>query len=250
MFQDLLKNPVILAICTALAFIPIVLYMWFFLKKDPEPKRLIIKTFLFGCLSVVPLAIMQYFFSKHPEYDVYSLIKGGIPIKEFMWIAMYLFVGATEEYVKHWVVVLCDGRDKGFRRIVDGIELSIIAALGFSFVEHIVYFISIYNREGWEGFLVPFIFRSILTTLAHASFSGIFGYYYGKSHFMKSAWHRDRMILRGLISAMTLHAIYNTFLEFNIVWAIVPLLMVELGFILYELQLGKNKIIHYGRDEA
>lgn len=249
MLDSFLSNPSIIGLCALLASIPVAIYMWVFLKEDPEPKRLVIKTFIAGCCSVIPLLAMQYFFAQYADYDIYNLIKTNIKHVGLMWIVFYLFVGFTEEYLKHLVVVFSDDKDKAFRRVVDGIELSIVAALGFSFVEHIFYFVTIYNRGGWEELLVPFIFRSILTTLAHASFSGIYGYYYGRSHFMRSAWHRERSVLRGLISAMLLHGIFNTLLEFNMVWAITPLLFIESMFIFYELKLKKNQSIHQGRDE-
>lgn len=249
MLSQLFHNPTVLLMCALLAAIPVGVYMWVFLKEDPEPKRLIVKTFIFGCFSVLPIAIMQYIFSVYSQFDVYSLIKDNVKHIGLMWILMYLFVGATEEYFKHWVVVLADDTDKDFRTVDDGIELSIIAALGFAFIEHIVYFTMIYHRGGWEELLVPFIFRSILTTLAHAAFSGIYGYYYGKSHFMKSEWHREKTLLRGLLSAMILHGIFNTLLEFNMVYLIVPLLAGEVMFIMYELKQNQNKKIHQGQDE-
>ena len=250
MWSQIFADPGVLGICAVLASMPIIAYMWFFLKKDPEPKKLVIRMFMLGCFSVIPLGLMQYLFSVYTDFDVYSLIRAHIPHTGLMWITMYLFIGFTEEYLKHLAVVIGVGTSRKFRRVVDGIEFSIIAALGFSFIEHIVYLISIYNRGGWDGLIVPFIFRSILTTLAHACFSGIYGYYYGKAHFMKSGLDRNKTVARGLISAMLLHGAFNTFLEYNIVWAIVPLLMVELSFILYELKLKRNKLVHQGRDEG
>jgi len=239
----LLSNPKAVMLCTVLAMIPAAVYMWYFLKKDPEPKRVVIKTFVFGCLSVIPLAIIQYFMTTHPEFDVYDLISSNFSNLYYIHIATFMFVGLTEEYAKHWVVKVADDKDKSFRKISDGIELSIIAALGFAFIEHIVYFVGIYSSEGFESLIIPFVFRSIFTTLAHCTFSGIYGYYYGKSHFLKSRIKRDLTVIRGLISAMVLHAIFNFVLEINLVIMIVPLLMLELAFILYELKQKRNSEI-------
>lgn len=248
LIQELIAHPEIFVVLAFMAAIPVGLYMWFFLKNDPQPNRLVIKTFLFGCLSVVPIALMQYLFIQFDDYNVYDLIQNSVSNTFLMWTLYYMFVGITEEYAKHWVVHVADDHDRGFRRIVDGIELSIVAALGFSFVEHIFYFFSIYQQFGWDGLMGPYIVRSIITTLAHASFSGIYGYYYGKSHFTKSLWHREKIIFRGLISAMILHAIFNTLLEFNMVWPIIPMLMLELSFILYELKSKPNRYIHMTKD--
>lgn len=229
--------------CTLLAAIPIAFYLWFFLKKDREPRHVIIKTFFFGCFSVIPLSLMQYFFANNPSFNVYDLIHSSISNTVLMWGIMYLFVGATEEFAKHLVVRIVDHKDRAFHRIVDGIEMSLIAALGFSFIEHIVYFIAIYHRGGWHELIVPFIFRSTLTTLAHATFSAIYGYYYGKSRFEPDLLKKNRIVTTGLVCAMILHGIFNTLLEFNIAWGIIPLLVLQLVFILNELRKEGNRFM-------
>jgi len=243
MLELLLRSPKILMICGVLAMIPIFVYMWYFLRQDPEPRRLVLKTFLYGCLSVVPLALLQVFMTNFEEWNIHQIIDSNISNRYLIYICTFIFVGVTEEYAKHWVVKVADDKEKKFRTIADGIELSIIAALGFAFIEHIVYFVSIYYNDGFEGLIVPFIFRSIFTTFAHISFSGIYGYYYGKSHFLKNAAKRNLMVLRGLLSAMILHAIYNFVLEINYTFLIVPLLAIEFWFIAHEFKKKENREI-------
>jgi RsiW-degrading membrane proteinase PrsW (M82 family) len=234
------EKPEVIGLSAVMAFIPVIIYMWYFLKKESEPRKIVIKTFIYGCFSVVPLMFIQYIMTQEAQYNVYDLIKENIPNIYLIHLATFMFVGLTEEYAKHWVVKVADDKDKSFRRIADGIELSIIAALGFAFIEHIVYFVQIYTQEGFSGLIVPFIFRSIFTTLAHVCFSGIYGYYYGRSHFLKSKVKKDLMVTRGLISAMVLHAIFNFVLEINLTFLIIPLLVSELGFILYEFKQSRN----------
>lgn len=252
MFESVINSiqshPKIILLCAGLAIIPAGMYMWYFLKKDPEPRKVVIKTFLYGCCSVIPLAILQYFMSEFPAYNVYDIIEKNVSNQYLIFLFTFMFVGLTEEYAKHWVVKVADDHEKAFRKIADGIELSIIAALGFAFIEHIVYFFGIYQQAGFEGLIIPFIFRSIFTTLAHASFSGIYGYYYGKSHFLKSRIKRDITIMRGLISAMVFHTIFNFVLEINMVYLIVPLLALELYFIVYELRQNRNMEILMGEE--
>ncbi len=243
LFDTFTKNPGVAFLCVLLAAIPIGFYLWFFLKKDREPRRVVIKTFAIGCFSVVPLSLMQYFFANNPSFNIYDMIHNNVSSAVLMWGLMYLFIGATEEYAKHLVVRIIDHKDRAFHRIVDGIEMSLIAALGFSFIEHIVYFIAIYNRGGWSELLVPFIFRATLTTLAHATFSAIYGYYYGRSRFQKDFVTKQRTVFQGLLIAMVLHGIFNTLLEFNIAWGIIPLLVLQLVFILNQLKKEGNKFM-------
>lgn len=89
-----------------------------------------------------------------------------------------------EECVKGFVVVKVDGNRKEFTRIIDGVECAIAVALGFSFIENIVYFVAIRNAFLDIHIVLPaLIIRAVISTAAHVMFSGIFGYYYGKARF-------------------------------------------------------------------
>jgi len=94
-----------------------------------------------------------------------------------------MIVGVIEEYMKHLSVRATD--DDKFMNIDDAIEYSIIAALGFAFIENIMYFYFIWIHQGVDALFISFIFRSIFSTFAHILFSGIYGYFYGIAHFAK-----------------------------------------------------------------
>ena len=135
-------------------------------------------------------------------------------------------------------------------RIDDAIEFCIIAALGFAFIENIMYFFYIWSYQGFESLFLSFIFRSIFSTFAHIFFSGIYGYYYGIAKFApqiyqkeaqenkhkiigklhqilhlkgSTIFHEEKM-MEGLIFAMICHAIFNSLLEFGVISFIVPLI--------------------------
>ena len=55
-----------ISIIFALAFLPGVFWLWYFYKKDkfePEPKRLIVKTFFWGMAGIIPAFIFEIPFS-------------------------------------------------------------------------------------------------------------------------------------------------------------------------------------------
>jgi len=131
------------------------------------------------------------------------------------------------------------------------VEFFIIAALGFSFIENILYFYSIWLNQGLNHLFMPFLFRSSFSTLAHLIFSGILGYYYGIAHFAtpilqeeikenRNHWTKwlhkilsirkeklfyEQHIFEGLLVSIGLHAIFNIFLEMNLTFLIVPFLL-------------------------
>lgn len=115
-----------------------------------------------------------------------------------------LMVGAVEEFAKHLVMRFSD--ENKFRNINDAIEFSILVALGFAFFENILYFVDkiwlapctpqdiasgacLFDKQANKYvheinvLLVPFLFRSVFSTMTHIIASGIFGYFYGVAYF-------------------------------------------------------------------
>lgn len=188
-----------------------------------------------------------------------------------------IMVGFYEEFSKHLVVRFSD--DNAIYSIDSAIEFSIMVGLGFAFFENIIYFIDrgwlarcidetmIANKEcvfdigrnyyvyQVGSILGMFIFRSLLSMLAHVVFSGIFGYFFGVAHFASyelkeqekkrfgtliwGALHRlfrmktkfvfhEMKIMQGLLFAMFFHGIFNFFLEHEMTYVSFP--MILLGF--------------------
>jgi len=252
--MDLLK----IIACVILASLPVAVWGYIFYKKNPEDKKILLYTFIGGCLVVFPIMLYQMAFEKELDLFLFKIEfrdmmsffgKERNPIKSALY--MYAFVGIVEEIGKHLVVKFLD--DKKLRTIDDAIELSIVSALGFAFVENIMYFISFLQSGdfAWHVFLTAVVFRSIFSTFAHILFSGIHGYFYGIAHFAskelqlhekenkhvilqimhkifhlktKTIYHEEKMT-EGLFIAVALHAGFNVFLHFNMVFIVVPYLM-------------------------
>ncbi len=198
-----------------------------------------------------------------------------------------VMVGFLEEYSKHLVVRFTD--DQAIYSISSAIEFSIIVALGFAFLENILYFVDkiwlapctpqeiatnvclldqekgVYTHQVGV-LLVPFVFRSLLSTLAHLVFSGIFGYYYGVAHFasyeLQEAqkkkwgmlfWGRIQSILKGrtrflfhevkifqgLLFAMFFHGLFNFALDQEKTFITVP--MIAVGYVFLSHLLNKTE---------
>ncbi|OGJ51980.1 hypothetical protein A2335_03065 [Candidatus Peregrinibacteria bacterium RIFOXYB2_FULL_32_7] len=253
-------------IAIILAITPIIIWGYLFYIKDPEPRRLILITFIGGMLSVIPIMFYKWTWQYIPKINIFfylnnfdhHLIQIGdlltIPISV---IFSFMFVGVIEEYMKHAVVKY--GDKKYFRNIDDSIEFSIIAALGFAFIENILYFLMIWEHQGVENLVIAFIFRSIFSTFAHILFSGIFGYYYGIANFATPIYQeeilknrhkiinflhkcihlkgetifKEEKITEGLIISMSLHAVFNIILELDFTILILPFLIIGYLFLSY-----------------
>ncbi len=249
-----------------LALIPAIVWGYLFYTKAPEPRKWIFLTFFGGMVAVFPIMLYKWSWQYFPELNIFyylnnfqhHLIKiGDIVTIPMSVIFSFMFVGIMEEYLKHLIVKITD--NKNLNNIDDAIEYSIIAALGFAFVENILYFFFIWRGQGLENLIIAFVFRSLFSTFAHILFSGIYGYYYGIAHFaspiykekigrkrpllvkifhkimhMKgSTIFQEEKITEGLLFAMGLHAIFNIILELDFTILVIPFLVIGYFYLSY-----------------
>jgi RsiW-degrading membrane proteinase PrsW (M82 family) len=214
-----------------LASVPVLIWLIIFLRHKRENRFLTLAIFLTGMLAVIPIFVFQYEISR---------IEGGLEslVSNFILATALtgLWVGFYEEVSKHWIVKWF-GR-KMFRDIDDAIILSIVAALGFAFIENVLYFHSIWGNVEIESSMRWFYvtFRSLGSMLLHIFASGIFGYYFGIAYFAKpvlvdqlsqgkkfifTKWihrvlhlksetvFREEKIFEGLLMAAAIHATFD-----------------------------------------
>lgn len=170
---------------------PGIIWVWYFYRQDrydPEPKKLIIRDFIYGILIVFPVSLIESPFSGmiSPETPLLTLLFGTIFV-----------VGFVEEGAKSYVVYKLHYNHPSFDEPVDGIIYGVTVGLGFAAFENLFYTMM-------YGYQVGLI-RAVLTNLAHASFTGIFGYYLSRAKQQNSRYH----IWFGYILVSLLHGIYD-----------------------------------------
>ncbi len=179
----------------AVAAAPAVFWLWYFYRRDryePEPKLLIIRTFLLGMLVTIPVAFLE----------------GILPVSGLM----LAVVGAPiiEELAKYLVVRRTVYPRSEFNEPMDGVVYAASAALGFATLENIVYISTAYLTSPLEDVLIIYALRALLSVPGHALFSSMWGYALGRAKF-----DPDRgtgFVVGGLLLAMLLHGIFNFFL--------------------------------------
>lgn len=256
-----------------LACIPAIIWGFIFYKKDEVYRPKAKQTFLLGMTAVVPILLYKWSWNYLPQINVFNYTNNFqmdvFDFTPYLYLPVgtllaFMFVGVIEEYMKHLVVRRAD--QGFFRNIDDAIEFSIIAALGFAFVENILYFYYIWTYQGVEILMVSFVFRAIFSTFAHILFSGIFGYYYGIAYFAEPIWseeqrqgrhkiydlfHKimhfkgDRVFARekiteGLLLAVLLHGAFNILLEMNLTFFMIPFLVFGYTFLDYLFKRKEN----------
>ncbi|MBC8294203.1 MAG: PrsW family intramembrane metalloprotease [Pelagibacterales bacterium] len=159
-------------------------------KYDKEPKSLIIKSFLFGCVAILPAIFLETIYNQ-------SLFPN---------LFLYVFFGIAliEEGVKYFFLKNYMYKKKEFNEPMDGIVYAVMISLGFATVENISY---VFKYEE-QGFFVA-ITRMFTAIPLHAVCGVILGYFVGLSKFSDD---KRPLLFKGLFLAVLTHALYNYFI--------------------------------------
>ncbi|MEK9147862.1 MAG: PrsW family glutamic-type intramembrane protease [Patescibacteria group bacterium] len=190
----------------ALAFLPPLAWLLFYLHEDrhPEPKHLILITFLAGILSALFAAALELgFFAVPPVfrglfYVIYPAFIAS-PVVLFGGIAL------IEEYLKYVAVKIAVLTRPEFDEPIDAMIYMVTAALGFAAMENVLFLIPVFEQSFLSGFQLTtqrFLGANFLHTLS----SAIVGYTLARHHF--SPW-RKHAVAVGVIIASILHTIFN-----------------------------------------
>jgi len=177
--------------------LPSFIWLLFWLREDklhPEPKKMILFSFLMGMLSV--------FFVLYIESYIKTVFSGVIMI--VLW-------ATTEEIFKFGAAYISALRTKNFDEPVDAMVYLITAALGFSALENTLFLLTpIHSSDIFDSVNTANL-RFIGASLLHILTSGTIG------AFIAFAFYKTKKIKRiylaiGVILGITLHAFFNLFI--------------------------------------
>jgi len=179
--------------------LPSIIWLLYYLRKDthPEPKRMVLKIFLYGMLAAIVAALIEIEFYK-------GLGQFNLPYFLFPILDIFIGIALVEEGLKYLVVRLGVLKNQELDEPTDLMIYMIIAALGFVALENILLLWG--QQQIYIGETIGItIIRFISATFLHALCSGTLGYFLALS-FLK---RRKRLFLLGLIIAVALHGLYN-----------------------------------------
>ncbi len=188
-------------LCFLAAVLPVLALCYYIYKKDvnPEPSKTLLRIFVCGCITTIPIIFLEVFIQKYYSLDT---------VLENFWllfINIFISVAFIEEGFK-WIVTKKLGYDiKEFDEIYDIIVYSVFASLGFACVENILYVFS----NGLGNALL----RAFTSVPGHTCFGVVMGYYFSKAKMSEISKEENKcrkyMILSFIIPTV-LHTFYNT----------------------------------------
>lgn len=183
----------LLALSLAPVIALLVLFYWLD-RFEPEPKKVVLKVFGFGVLSVIPALIAETLYSQ-----IFPAWKDPRDLPA-LFISIFICVGFVEEFVKFLVIYLGVYRSPEFDEPYDGITYTVAASLGFAALENILYVFS-------NGVSVG-ILRALLSVPGHALYGVIMGYWFGKARFADKSF-TSLYLLTGLFAAAFAHTVFD-----------------------------------------
>ncbi len=181
--------------------LPALVWLLFWLREDyrhPEPRRLLLKTFLFGMLAV----LLVIPFQKGVQAFSPTLTVGAL----FAWALL-------EELFKLGAAYFGGLHSQEDNEPLDPLIYIITAALGFVAVENTMFLIGplIGENQILESFVITGNLRFVGASLLHVVSSGVIGVYLSIS-FYKA--RRSTYIIFGFLAAILIHTAFNTLIVF------------------------------------
>lgn len=176
---------------------PVAVLLWYFDrldKKQKESRRFLWTIFLWGVFVTFIAGGVEYFL----ESNVIGFFTD--PLMQILVIS-FVFTAATEEGLKYWVVKKKVYDHPAFNEYYDGIIYAVVASLGFAALENIFYVL--------EGGIYIAVIRALLAVPAHALFGAMMGYYIGLARFEKDKQLSRKLRMKGLLTAIFFHGLYD-----------------------------------------
>ncbi|TYR82567.1 intramembrane metalloprotease PrsW [Priestia megaterium] len=165
------------------------LLSFFYLKDEyeTEPITMVLKTFIFGAVLVLPIMFIQYVLQEEHLLQspfIEAFFSTSFLEEFFKWFILYFTVYQHIEFDEHY----------------DGIVYGAAVSLGFATVENILYLFA----NGLEAA----IGRAIMPVSSHALFGVIMGYYLGKAKFSEG-YEKNKWKLFSVFVPILLHGTYD-----------------------------------------
>jgi RsiW-degrading membrane proteinase PrsW (M82 family) len=196
----------IIIIYIIFGLLPSLTWLSFYLKEDmhPEPKKMILKIFLWGALITVPVFFVQIGLT-------YLLGLTDLDTTLTSIIYWFLIIAFSEEFFKYLVFRARVFDSYHLDEPIDVMIYMVIAALGFAAVENILYLFSPIAQMSFDQTisraLMMVLIRFVGATFLHTLCSAFIGYCLAISFYKEKGKYVP--FIFGIIAAVILHGLYD-----------------------------------------
>ncbi len=188
-----------------IAVLPVILLTVYIYRQDrfqKEPVNMLIRTFLLGCVSVIPALLLESLLMA-----LYAPLFGSFPSVFESVYDGFVVAGFSEELFKLLLLSLAVWRSSHFDEYFDGIVYATFVSLGFAGVENIMY---VFGSESFGDAVATGAVRALLSVPAHFLFGVVMGYYFALAKFQPE--NRTANFVRALLFPVLLHGTFDALL--------------------------------------
>ena len=179
------------------ATLPAILILFYVYKQDkfPEPRAIVIKTFLFGCGITLAVKLLI------PAFDDYS--QKYFTGETYYFFDSFIRAAFLEELFKLFVLVFYCSRKTEFDEPMDGLVYGVAVSLGYAAYENIEYVLYAYNEPSFHLAYV----RALSAVPMHALVGVVMGFLITQSIFEEK--HNYLNLFMALSIPALIHGFYN-----------------------------------------
>jgi len=228
--------------------LPSLVWLFYYLAKDlhPEPKKMIIRIFLWGAFITIPVFFVQiglnFLLTGKTPFDngvsPYTLHLDATNLGMYLLIYWFLIISFSEEIFKYLVVKVKVVNSPNLDEPIDIMLYMVVSALGFAALENILYLIAPPGQMPFHQLmdrtLIIVFVRFIGATFLHTLCSAVIGY--GLAVSFCQAKVKYLPFILGIIVAVGLHGLYDfsiMTLDGNIRYIIPAMIILLLAFLVF-----------------
>ena len=222
------------------AILPAVVLVLYAYKQDqfPEPPRIVFKTFLFGCATVLAINLII------PILDDYN--EEYFIGETYHFFDSFIRAAFVEEFFKACVIIFYCTRKTAFDEPMDGLIYGVAASLGFAAYENISYVL--YYEKG-PSFDIAIV-RAFTAIPMHALLGIIMGFLISQSIFEKK--HNYLNLFLALLIPVGMHGLYNfsfssTLVSYQVAYFILLIFSIRTYLIFKNLKIRQKQSIIFNK---
>jgi len=202
--------PLFLAVICSTSWL---VFFYFYTPKKTTRLSFLLEALFFGIFLGIFSALIEFFlikkifflFDLSPIFFRYFQNFKQIII---VGIFSFLIVAPIEEVFKFlFLIEFFSKRKKSLDQVVDGIKIGIWFGLGFALAENYLYFYRQLFLFPSQEFFWIFLVRLIISTLAHALYGAVAGYYLVLGLFKEK--EKDFFLKKGFLTCLFFHGNFN-----------------------------------------
>ena len=189
--------PAAISTLAAAVSVPLLILVTMWLDRyEPEPRRYLLAALGWGGVGATALAF------------VIESAAGAAGASDG--VSAAIVAPFTEEFTKGlFLVFIMIWRRREVDGILDGIVYAAFVAIGFAFVENILYYQSSLDESGLGGLTVTFVLRGVFGPFAHPLFTSATGIGLGVAITTRRPALRIIAPVLGYLTAVLLHGVWN-----------------------------------------